>query len=73
MNKNLFVVTVAVVIIALATIILTVATSEVSANSKKDRAREVLDKHIEKGGSHDEEVSEIKSRLIGGGENGPKG
>jgi peptidoglycan hydrolase CwlO-like protein len=70
MNKSLFVVTVAVAVIALAMLISTVVTSDVLADSKKDRANEVLDKYIEIGGEHGDKARENKSKLIGGGGGG---
>jgi len=69
MNKTIFVVTV-VGFIALAMIMSTVVTSDVLADSKRDRANKVLDKHIEAGGEHGDKAREIKNRLNGGGSGG---
>jgi peptidoglycan hydrolase CwlO-like protein len=65
MNKSIFVVTV-VGVIALAMIISTVVTSDVLADSSKDRRNKVLDKHVDAGGKHGEKAQEIKDRSSGG-------
>ena len=70
MNKTIFVVTV-VGFIALAMIMSTVVTSDVLADSKRDRANKVLDGHIEAGGEHGDKAQEIKNRLNGGGHSNP--
>ena len=44
----------------------TVVTSDVLADSKRDRANKVLDKHISAGGEHGEKAREIKNKLNGG-------
>jgi len=46
MNKTIFLVTVVVAVIALAMIMSTIIMSDVLADSKRDRANKVLDKHI---------------------------
>lgn len=66
MNKSMFVVTVAKAVIAFAMIMSTVVTSDVLADSKKDRANKVLDEHISAGGDHDDKAREIKNKLNGG-------
>ena len=63
-------VTVVVAVIALTMLMSTVVTSDVLAYSKKDRANEVLDKYIDKGGEHGDKAREIKSKLNGGGGGG---
>ncbi len=70
MNKNIFVVTVTVAVIALAMIMSTVVTSDVSADSKRDRANKVLNNHISAGGDHGDKAREIKNKLNGGGGGG---
>jgi peptidoglycan hydrolase CwlO-like protein len=62
MNKTIFVVTV-VGVIALAMIILTIVTSDVVADNKRDRANKVLDEHIKEDGKHGEKAQEIKNKL----------
>ena len=71
MNKNIFVVTVTVAVIALAMIMSTIVTSDVLADTKRDRANNVFWKHIDKGGEHGEKAHEIKNKLIGGGGDAP--
>ncbi|MGA7370774.1 MAG: hypothetical protein WBX01_16760 [Nitrososphaeraceae archaeon] len=46
-------------------IIATVVTSDVLADSRKDLANKVFDKHIEKGGEHGEKAQKIKDKLNG--------
>jgi hypothetical protein len=70
MNKTIFVVTV-VEVIALTMIMSTVVTSDVLADSKKDRVNKVLDKHIKVGGKYGEKAQEIKDRLNGRGSGNP--
>jgi hypothetical protein len=65
LNKTIFVVTV-VGFIALAMIVSTVVTSDSFADTKRDRANKVLDKHIEAGGEHGDKAGEIKKKLNGG-------
>jgi hypothetical protein len=40
-------------------------TSDVLADSKKDRAIRILDKHIKEGGKHGEKSKEIKDKING--------
>jgi peptidoglycan hydrolase CwlO-like protein len=70
MKKSVFVVTV-VGFIALAMIMSTVVTSDVLADSKRERANKNLDKYIEEGGEHGEKAQEIKNSLNGGGHSNP--
>jgi uncharacterized membrane protein len=72
MNTSIFVVTVVVAIITLAMILSAVVTSDVLADSKKDRANRVLDEHISARGDHGDKGREIKNKLNGhGGGDGP--
>ena len=64
MNKRTSVVTVAG-ITALAMIMATIATSDVWGDSKKNRAKKVLDKHIFAGGKHGDKACEKKNKLNG--------
>ena len=57
---SIFVVPVVVAVIARAMIISTVVTSDVLADSKRQRANKVLNKHIDAGGEHGRKVEEIK-------------
>jgi hypothetical protein len=43
----------------------TMLTSDVLADSKKDRAIRILDKHIKEGGKHGEKSKEIKDKING--------
>jgi hypothetical protein len=62
MNKNVFVVMV-VGVIAVAMIMSAIVTSDVFADTKRERTIKVLDKHISAGGEHGEKAEEIKREL----------
>lgn len=67
----MFVVTITVAVIALAMIMSAVVTSDVLADSTRDRANKVLDEHIDAGGDHGDKAREIKNKLNGGGGGDP--
>ena len=63
MKSSTLMVMIVVSVIAAAMIASTVVTSDVSADIKRDRANNVLDKHIAAGGAHGEAAQKIKDRL----------